>query len=231
MAGTLYIVATPIGNLGDLSPRAREVLSSVDYVLAEDTRVTLNLFRHAGIEKRLISYSEHSSDKKDEVIIANLLNGETYALVSDAGTPAVSDPGARLVGLAVANGIVVIPVPGASAVTAIASVFGVPAASLHFWGFFPQKKIRQREMMAFFETVPGIHVFFESPFRIVKTLEAYFTGHSGWHMVVGREMTKKFESYSRGTPDEVFKRIQSEPIKGEFCVAVCRVDEGGESVI
>lgn len=222
MSGTLYVVATPIGHLGDLSPRVVETLKNVDYILAEDTRVTLTILRHAGIEKRLISYSEHSSDKKDEVILANLKSGESYALVSDAGTPAVSDPGARLVGLAVQNEVPVIPIPGPSAVTSIVSVFGVPSNSFHFWGFFPQKKIRQTELLKLFEDVPGIHVFFESPFRIEKTLRDVFGDRVDFYMVLGREMTKKFESYYRGTPTEVLAALKTSQIKGEFCVAVMR---------
>lgn len=225
MSGTLYVVATPIGHLGDLSARVVETLKSVDYILAEDTRVTLNILRHAGIEKRLISYSEHSSDKKDEVILANLNNGESYALVSDAGTPAVSDPGARLVGLAVKNQIPVVPVPGPSAVSTIVSVFGVPSNSFHFWGFFPQKKIRQTELLKLFEDVPGIHVFFESPFRIEKTLRDAFGDRADFHMVLGREMTKKFETYYRGTPAEVLTALKADQIKGEFCVAVMRIEK------
>lgn len=223
MTGTLHIVATPIGNLSDLSPRAIDILKSVDYILAEDTRVTLNLLRHAGIEKRLISYSEHSSEAKDKVIIDNLSGGENYALVSDAGTPGVSDPGARIVGLALEAGIPVLPVPGPSAVTAIVSVFGVPAPSFHFWGFFPQKKIRQRELLEWFDAVPGVHVFFESPFRVLKTFESCLLPLQGYRVVVGREMTKKFETYRHGTPRDVFDAISKEPVKGEFCVAVMKI--------
>lgn len=226
MTGTLHIVATPIGNLADLSPRAVEIFKTVDYILAEDTRVTLNLLRHAGVEKRLISYSEHSSEAKDGVIIANLLKGERYALVSDAGTPGVSDPGARIVGLALEAGIPVLPVPGPSAVTAIVSVFGVPAPSFHFWGFFPQKKIRQRELLEWFDKIPGVHVFFESPFRVLKTFETCLLPLEGYEFVVGREMTKKFETYHHGTPDEVFKAVSAAPVKGEFCIAVMKTGEG-----
>jgi 16S rRNA (cytidine1402-2'-O)-methyltransferase len=223
MTGTLHIVATPIGNLDDLSPRAVETLKAVDYVLAEDTRVTLNLLRHAGVEKRLISYSEHSSEAKDKVIIDNLLNGESYALVSDAGTPGVSDPGARIVGLALEAGIPVLPIPGPSAVTAIVSVFGMPAPSFHFWGFFPQKKIRQRELLEWFDKVPGVHVFFESPFRVLKMFETCLLPLEGFKVAVGREMTKKFETYHHGTSSEVFAAISKGPVKGEFCVAVMKI--------
>jgi 16S rRNA (cytidine1402-2'-O)-methyltransferase len=224
MSGTLYVVATPIGNLGDLTPRAVEILKSVDYILAEDTRVTLKILQHTGIQKKLISYSEHSSDTKDKIIIANLLNGESYALVSDAGTPGVSDPGARIVGLAVASDISVVPLPGASAVTTVVSVFGKPTSSFHFWGFFPQKLKKQKALVDFFQTIPGIHVFFESPFRILKTLEAHFQDLNDFDMVMGREVTKKFETFYRGTPLEVLTRLKDDPVKGEFCVALMKKD-------
>lgn len=220
MSGILYIVATPIGNLGDVTERARETLASVDIILAEDTRVTLKLLAHLGISKRLISYSEHSSADKDAKIISELLSGANYALVSDAGTPAISDPGARIVGMAIDKGITVIPIPGASAVSALVSIFGKPQASHHFWGFFPQKNKRQEELVKYMTDIPGIHVFFESPFRIMKTLEKHFAGKHMFHLVVGREMTKKFESYIRGTPDRVIEELKNHPIKGEFCVGV-----------
>lgn len=222
MSGTLYVAATPIGNLADTSARLRTTLERVDIILAEDTRVTMKLTAYLGLSKRLISYFEHSSDSKDQRIIEELLSGTNYALVSDAGTPAVSDPGARLVAQAVAAGIEVVPIPGPSAASTIVSIFGVPSASYHFWGFFPQKNKRRQEMIHFFDTVPGVHVFFESPFRIIKMLNACFAGRNDFHMVVGREMTKQFETFARGTPDEVLVKLQNEPIKGEFTIGVIR---------
>lgn len=220
MSGTLYVVATPIGNLGDISPRARETLQSVDFILAEDTRVTLKLLRHFGIERPLLSYSEHSSPQKEERILLELAAGRSYALVSDAGTPAVSDPGARLVGLAAAREIAVVPIPGPSAVSALVSVFGAPAASHHFWGFFPHKKIRQRELISKFQALAGIHVFFESPFRIEKTLRDCFLPHQDLYLVIGREITKSFETFYRGRPAQVLELVLAQPLKGEFVVGV-----------
>lgn len=220
MSGTLYVVATPIGNLADVSLRALETLRGTDYILAEDTRVTLKLLRHFGIERPLLSYSEHSSPQKEERILSELAAGRCYALVSDAGTPAVSDPGARLVALAAAQEIPVVPIPGASAVSALVSVFGEPATAYHFWGFFPHKKIRQRELIAGFRTIAGIHVFFESPFRIAKTLRGCFLPHDDFHLVIGREMTKSFETFYRGTPAQVLELMLTQPVKGEFVVGV-----------
>lgn len=220
MTGTLYIVATPIGNLSDTSPRVLETLRAVDVILAEDTRVILKLLSHFGIQKKLYSYSEHASDAKNCVIVNELLRGVNYALVSDAGTPAVSDPGAVLVELALKNDCPVVPIPGPSAVTALVSAFGKRETAFHFWGFFPQKTKKQKQIVIWVETIPGIHVFFESPFRIIKTLEKYFVPHEDFHMVVGREMTKQFETFYRGRPALVVEQIKAGVVKGEFCVGV-----------
>lgn len=220
MSGILYIVATPIGNLADITERAKEILAQVDFILAEDTRVTLGLLRHLGISKKLFSYSEHSSEQKEQAILDNLMSGQNYALVSDAGTPAVSDPGSQLVAKAIENDITVVPIPGPSAVSAILSVCGFVHNAHHFWGFFPQKKIRQSELLEFFRTVPGVHVFFESPFRIEKTLRDCFGDTADFEMVMGRELTKKFETIYRGSPQNVLEQLKGDTIKGEFVVAL-----------
>jgi len=227
MSGTLYIVSTPIGNLSDLSQRTRDILSSVDYILAEDTRVTLKLLNHADIKKKLYSYSEHSSQTKDEMVLSELSKGMNYALVSDAGTPAVSDPGARIVDAALRDGVDVVPIPGPSAVTTLMSVFGKPVTSFHFWGFFPQKKKKQRILVEYFDSIPGVHVFFESPYRILKTL-ALIEDKEEFHVVVGREMTKKFETFYRGSPSEVKTLIEQDTSKGEFCIGVVKWNTSGE---
>lgn len=220
--GTLTIVATPIGNLSDLSPRTVDALQAADYILAEDTRVVLKILNHCGLSKKLFSYSEHSSTVKEDAVLSELLAGKSYALVSDAGTPAVSDPGARLVQRVLANGITVVPISGPSAVTTLISVFGVPETFFHFWGFFPIKKKKQRQMLDYFSTIPGVHVFFESPFRILKTCESCFADRADFHMVIGREMTKQFETFYRGTPAQVIEQLKSGVVKGEFCVGVLR---------
>lgn len=222
MSGTLYVVATPIGNLDDFSQRAQSIFNAVDYILAEDTRVTLRLLQHFQISKKLFSYSEYSSDEKDAAILTNLRDGKNYALVSDAGTPGISDPGARIVGLALENEITVLPVSGPSAIATIASVFGAPFSSLHFWGFFPMKQIRQRELVEYFQNIPGLHIFFESPFRVQKTFEKYLVPLTDFRVLIGREMTKKFESYYYGAPTDALAKMLADPVKGEFCIALQR---------
>lgn len=220
MTGTLYIVATPIGNLKDITLRALEVIKEADVILAEDPRVTLKLLNHYGVEKKLIPYHEGASPAKKEKIIQELFSGRSYALVSDAGTPAVSDPGARLVSLAVENGVSVVPIPGVSAVTALLSVMGAKESAFHFWGFFPKKKKQQKILIDYFLTLPGPHVFFESPYRILKTLQECFLPRDEFHLVVGRELTKKFEEIIRGRPGDVMQKIKDSTVKGEFCVGV-----------
>lgn len=221
-SGKLYIVATPIGNLQDITERAIETLKTVDFILAEDTRVTLKLLSHFNISKKLYSYHEHSSPEKNQTIVENLKSGTSYALVSDAGTPAVSDPGAKLVELARENDIDIIPIPGVSAITTILSIFGKPAPSFHFWGFFPTKLKKQKELLEYFENIQGIHIFFESPYRIEKIFEKHLLQLQNFHVVIGREMTKKFESFYVGPPKTAFAELKKDQIKGEFCIALLK---------
>jgi len=218
MSGTLYLVATPIGNLSDITLHALDVLRQVDCILAEDTRVTLKLLNHYQIQKKLVSYSEHASDDKIRKILDELSLGKSYALVSDAGTPAISDPGAILVQEARQAGFAVVPIVGASAVSAIVSVFGARSPFFHFWGFWPQKTKKRKQLLEYFTTIPGIHVFFESPFRILKVLQKDFLPLKG-KMLVGRELTKKFESFYEGEPAEVLAEMAKTPVKGEVVVA------------
>lgn len=219
MPGTLYIVATPIGNLSDISTRALSTLKSVDYILAEDTRVTLKLLNHYEIAKKVISYDDYSSDEKIKKILDELQSGKNYALVSDAGTPAISDPGAKLVRLVREQDIEVIPIVGPSAVSAIMSVFGEASPYFHFWGFWPRKNKKKQELLEFMQKVPGVHVFFESPYRFLKVLEKDFLACDCW-MLVGREITKKFESYYWGTPLEIFDKLKGKSLKGELVIAL-----------
>ncbi len=220
--GSLYIVATPIGNLGDMTQRASDILKLVDYVLAEDTRVTLKLTNHLGLKKRMFAYTDHASEAQEEKIIQELQSGKNIALVSDAGTPCISDPGAQLLKKVLAEDIEVIPVSGPSSVSTLISVFGAPSLSYHFWGFFPIKRKKQRDLMDRIDSIPGIHVFFESPYRILKTLDKFFLTKDNYHMVIGREMTKLHETYYRGTPKEVLDQLGRDKVKGEFCVGVMK---------
>lgn len=226
MAGALYVVATPIGNLQDITLRALETLKTVDLIAAEDTRHTKKLLQHYGIETPLISFHQHSGAGRIEQIIRRLQAGESVALVTDAGTPGISDPGGALVEAAHKAGIRVVPVPGASAVTAILSVAGLPAHRFRFEGFPPRKEGARRK---FFESLQGEDapvVFYESPHRLLKTLQTAYEVLGDCGIVVGRELTKQFEEVFRGRLSEAIAHWQAKPPKGEF-VIVLSAREGG----
>lgn len=219
---TLYVVATPLGNRGDFTDRAREVLSTAQYVFAEDTRSTKKLLGLYGLEPKgeLISYHARSHGEKEERVLELLREPETVAaLVTDAGTPAISDPGARLIALVREKipGCTIVPVPGPSAITALLSVAGLPNHRFSFWGFIPQKKGRS----TFFEKLLRSDlpvVCYESPHRILKTLETLSRIAPDRMMVIGREMTKHFEEYPRETASALYHYYKNNPqkTKGEF---------------
>ncbi len=217
---TLYIVATPIGNLKDIAPRALETFRGVDLILCEDTRVTQKLMIHYGIEKTLMSYHQHSKLQKTDYIISLLETGKDLALVSDAGTPGISDPGNKLIESIVSrlqDKVKIVTIPGPSAITAAASISGFPMDNFLFLGFPPVKNKRKK----FFEEVIGAKypvIFYESPYRILKTLNELSTSDA--KIVVCREMTKKFETVYRGTAKEVIEMIKKDVLKGEFVVVV-----------
>ncbi|MBI2038488.1 MAG: 16S rRNA (cytidine(1402)-2'-O)-methyltransferase [Candidatus Nealsonbacteria bacterium] len=218
----LYVVATPIGNLGDITFRAIETLKSVDLILCEDTRITQKLLSHYGIKTPTLSYHQHSKLNKVEFILDILRRGKDLALVSDAGTPGVSDPGNKLVEKVVellGNSVNIEPIPGPSAVTASASISGFPVDRFLFLGFPPIKNKRKK----FFEEVAASKysvIFYESPYRILKTLKELISLIKGRDIVVCRELTKKFETIYRGNIEEVAKKIETGKIKGEFAVIV-----------
>lgn len=219
---TLFIVATPIGNLEDLSMRALRILKEVDFILCEDTRVTKKLLNHYDIKKPLLSYHQHSRLKKVNYILELLKQGKNLALVSDAGTPGISDPGNLLVDEAIKRlreKVKIIPIPGSSAVTASASVSGFPMNKFLFLGFPPTKRKRKK---FFQEVVKSKYpvIFYESPYRIIKTLKELSSFISDREVVVCRELTKKFETIYRGKIEEVIKKIEKGEIKGEFVVIV-----------
>jgi len=223
-----YIVAGPIGNLEDISLRTLRLLSEVDLILCEDTRVTKKLLDKYKIGTPTLSYHQHSKLNKVEYIIRFLREGKNLALVSDAGTPGISDPGNKLVKAAVeslsADLVKIVPIPGPSAVTAAASVSGFPMDKFLFLGFPPAKRKRKK----FFEEVVSSRypaIFYESPYRIIKTLNelnSLYTRYSirNTNIVVCRELTKKFETTYRGKIDEVIKKIEKNTIKGEFVVII-----------
>ena len=219
---TLYIVATPIGNLQDMTLRAIETLKRVDLILCEDTRVTQKLLSHYEIKTPTLSYHQHSKLNKIEYILDILKQGKNLALVSDAGTPGVSDPGNQLIQKIVeslGDSVKIEPTPGASAVTALASISGFPVDKFLFLGFPPMKNKRKK----FFEEVADSKystVFYESPYRIIKTLKELSPLIGEREIVVCRELTKKFETIYRGEIEEVIKNIEGGEIKGEFAVIV-----------
>lgn len=229
MAGTLYVVATPIGNLQDITLCALETFRTVDLIAAEDTRHTKKLLQHYGITTPLISYHQHSGAGRTEQLIRRLQAGESIALVTDAGTPGISDPGGELVAAAHQAGIRVVPIPGASAITALLSVAGLPAHRFRFEGFPPRKEGARRQ---FFESLRGEDapiVLYESPHRLLKTLQAAYAVLGDWIVVVGRELTKQFEEVFRGRLSEAIAHWQTTPPRGEFTLVLWRSD-GGNSV-
>lgn len=221
--GELRVVATPIGNLADLSPRAREALATADVVAAEDTRHSAQLLRYLGLERPLVSLHEHNETARVPALIARLQAGENVALVSDAGTPLLSDPGAGLVGAAVAAGLRVTPLPGASALLAALCVAGLPAERFSFEGFLPAKPMAKRQALEALVNDARTLVFYEAPHRIVETLAAasavFGTGRAA---VVARELTKLHETIYRGSLGELAAMAPNEPnlARGEIVLLV-----------
>lgn len=219
--GILYVVATPIGNLKDISFRAIEALKEVDLILCEDTRITIKLLNRYEIKKPLISYHQHSKELKVEQIIIFLAGGKKLALVSDAGTPGISDPGNKLIEqiLNFEPSTAIVPIPGVSALTALASVSGFPTDKFLFLGFPPQKNKRAR---FFSEVVNSKYpvIFYESPHRIIKALGELGILSKDLEVAIGRELTKKFETIYRGPINKVRMDLEKEGPIGEFVVIV-----------
>jgi 16S rRNA (cytidine1402-2'-O)-methyltransferase len=220
MAGVLYVVATPIGNLGDITLRALETLKTVDLIAAEDTRHTKKLLQHYGIETPLVSFHQHSGTGRIEQLVRRLLQGESIALVTDAGTPGISDPGGALVAAAHQAGVRVVPIPGASAVTAVLSVAGLPAHRFRFEGFPPRKAGTRQRFFEALREVDAPVVLFESPHRLLATLQAAYDALGDCPVVVGRELTKHFEEVFRGTLREALAHWQATPPRGEFVIVL-----------
>jgi 16S rRNA (cytidine1402-2'-O)-methyltransferase len=221
VSGRLLVVATPIGNLEDLSPRARESLASASVVLCEDTRRTQHLFSRHGLSTPRLSCHEHNEHRRTAEVLARLAAGETVALVSDAGTPAVSDPGQRLVAAAAAAGFRVEPLPGPSAVLAILSASGFPAVPFAFLGFPPARRGERDRWYAARARREGTSILFESPFRIVASLRALAAAWDDPEVAAGRELTKVHEEILRGRASEIAERLDARPgIRGEFAIAV-----------
>ncbi|OGQ08398.1 MAG: 16S rRNA (cytidine(1402)-2'-O)-methyltransferase [Deltaproteobacteria bacterium RIFCSPLOWO2_12_FULL_40_28] len=220
--GSLNIVASPIGNLGDFSSRAKEVLSQVDLIASEDTRHSRILLGQFSITTPITSYFEYSAKKTEDFLISKLMSGKNIAIITDAGTPTVSDPGARLVARARKEGIEVIPIPGASAAIAALSVSGMPTQPFHFWGFFPPTKSKRFRIYKQICDLDGTHCFFESKHKITKHVEEWKEVFSDFYFMIGREMTKQFETYHWGRAPQVLDEVMQSDLRGEFTVVLSR---------
>lgn len=219
-AGTLYVVATPIGNLEDISFRAVRVLKEVDVIACEDTRHTRVLLSRYGIAAPLISYHEHNEETRAAELLRRLQAGSSVALIADAGTPMLSDPGFTLVRRAIAAEIPVVPVPGPSAITAALSVAGLPTDRFVFVGFLPRKAAERRRALEELAALPWTLVFFEAPHRFAPMLRDLQTVLGDRSLVVVRELTKKFEEVIRGAASDVLMRVQQSPPRGELTLVV-----------
>ena len=222
-AASLYIVATPLGNLEDITLRALRILSEVDVVAAEDTRHSRGLLAHHGIECKLLTLHEHNEEKQAPQLLARIQAGESVALISDAGTPLLSDPGYRLVSLAIEKGVSVVPVPGASAVTAALSVAGLPTDRFVFEGFLPAKQGARLKRLQALAAEPRTLVFYESSHRIEAFLTDLETAFGrDRRIAVCRELTKQFETVLRGSAEEVRQAVENDKNqrRGEFVVVV-----------
>jgi 16S rRNA (cytidine1402-2'-O)-methyltransferase len=218
--GTLYIVSTPIGNMEDITLRALRILKEVDLIAAEDTRRTGLLLRHFEIQTSLTSYFEGNELKKREFILAKLKEGKNVALVSDAGTPGISDPGFRLIQWAIENQLPIVPIPGPSAALTALSVSGLPTDAFFFKGFLPHKSKKRRDLLKQLEEVKETLVFYESPHRISETLQDILEILGDREIVLTRELTKVYEEIIRGKASEILNQIGDRTLKGEITLVI-----------
>ena len=220
MAGTLYLVGTPIGNLGDFSPRAVETLRSVDFIAAEDTRVTLKLLNHFEIKKPLICYFEHNRAEMGEKLLSRLLGGESCALVTDAGMPAISDPGEDIVRQCAANGITVAAVPGPSALVTALAMSGLPTQRFTFEGFLSVSGKSRREHLESLKDERRTMIFYEAPHKLLRTLQDFLDFFGDREISLCRELTKLHEEVIRTTLREAVARFSAEAPRGEFVLVL-----------
>lgn len=225
---TLYLVATPIGNLEDITLRALRVLKECDVVAAEDTRRSGQLLKHFGLAKPLLSYFQFNEARRSEEIIERLRRGEKVALVTDAGSPGISDPGERVVKAAIAAGLRVEAVPGACALVAGLTASGLPTDEFHFIGFLPHKSGQRRNKLEALNGFAGTLVLYESPYRIEKLLVELNDAFPDRTVVLARELTKKFEEFLRGTPAELITKTKTRSLKGEFVVMIAPAADGAK---
>lgn len=221
--GTLYLVATPIGNLEDITLRALRTLKECDAVAAEDTRHTGQLLKHFGITKPLLSYFQFNEARRSEEILERLHRGEKIALVTDAGSPGISDPGERVVRAARTAGLRVESVPGPCALVAALTASGLPADEFHFIGFLPHKSGQRRRQLEALQPFAGTLILYESPYRVEKLMAELAEVFPCRHVVLARELTKKFEEYQSGTAAQLLGSFAKHPPRGEYVVLI-----GGE---
>jgi 16S rRNA (cytidine1402-2'-O)-methyltransferase len=224
----LYLVATPIGNLEDITLRALRVLKEVDLIACEDTRQTLKLLSHYGIQTRLVSYHEHNEMTKAAELVVDLEGGAKIALVTDAGMPGISDPGFRLIALAIRHHVPVVPIPGASAFLAALVASGLPTDSFRFSGFLPSKPGQRRKLLESVRESPRTQVFYEAPHRLLQTLsDVVEVLGSERHVVVAREVTKLHEEFLRGRAGEILGQLKARgDVKGEITLLIAKAEEG-----
>lgn len=222
--GQLFVIGTPIGNLEDITLRAISTLKNVDIILAEDTRNSKKLLNAHNIDTKMMSYHDHSSEKEIKKIVSLLLEGKELALISDAGTPIISDPGYGLIRDCIRNDIGIVPIPGVSSITAAMSVSGLPSDSFTFVGFLPQKKGRLKKIKEL-KKLDNTIILFESPFRLEKTLNQLFEHLGDRAVVVGRELTKLYEEVIRGNLSKVIMHFSKSKVKGEIVIMIGKNDD------
>ncbi|MCU1283722.1 MAG: hypothetical protein JWO13_72 [Acidobacteriales bacterium] len=221
----LYVVATPVGNLEDITLRALRILKEVSVIACEDTRQTQKLMNHYYIHTKLVSYHDHNEMTRSAELIVKLEGGESVALVSDGGTPGISDPGYRLITLAIRHHIPVVPIPGASAFLSSLVASGLPTDSFQFSGFLPSKRGQRRTELEKIKDSQSTQIFYEAPHRIIETLEdvAEVLGPER-HVVVAREVTKMYEEFIRGTAADVFERMRHAEVRGEITLMIAKAE-------
>ena len=219
-AGTLYLVPTPIGNLADMTRRAAEILADADIVACEDTRHTRILLDHLGFSKKVVSYHEHNKETAGPKLIEALLEGASVAQVSDAGMPVISDPGADLVRLALADNIPVVPLPGPNAALTALIASGLPATQFVFIGFLPRTSARRKELLASVREIPFTLIFYEAPHRLRETLKILRETLGDRRAVTARELTKKFETFSRARLSALLSETEETDPRGEYVLLV-----------
>lgn len=218
--GTLYLCATPIGNLEDMTPRALRMLQEADLIAAEDTRHTLQLLNHFDIKGRLVRYDEHSKEKQGAYLLDQLLEGKSIALVSDAGFPGIADPGEALAHDAIAQGVRVVPVPGANAALCALIASGLPTYPFFFGGFLPKSKRNRREQLELWQHIPATMILYEAPHRIVEVLKDILACWGDRPLAAARELTKLHEEFYRGTVSGCLSWLEENSPRGEFCLVL-----------